>query len=322
MDTSSIGALTGTSDTKKKKEVNPGDGDAFASVMGQTQEAESEGSKKAGLINKEETPKEKADKADANKKRDAEQHDGQKETTQSDVAKDSKFKPKLNEFLQNSASKDPATLSMAERQLFQVGEFSAQQGKSLGGMAQMLAGHGIDMSSFSPQQVMSMLSRMDVKELGKVMSQLQASGFKVDEDSLKALKEQFDLQQNPGSDKTPPKDFNLQEFMSAGTPKDAGEAARQEQRRMVMDQILSNIEVRNVANQTEMNLRLNPEYLGEVKITLFHDDEGGVRAKFQTTSKLTSEVLSESKDDLMSQARGKGVRIGTMDVEFVEELSA
>ena len=319
MDTSSIGALTGTSDSKKKKsEASPGDADAFASVMGQASEPEG-GGKKSDLISKEESAKEKADKADASKKKEAERDN--KEAAKADKRKDAVAQGKVSDFLKNTASKDPATLSMAERQTFRLGEFAAQNNKPMGGMAQMLASQGIDMTSFSPQQIMSLLSRMDVQELGKMMSQMQTSGFKVDEESLKQLKEQLNaqMQNTPGKEAA---NFNLQDFMSAGMPKEAGEAARQEQRKAVMDQILSNIEVRNVANQTEMQLRLNPEYLGEVKISLIHDEDGGIRATFQTTSKATSEVLNENKEDLMDQARGKGVRIGSMDVEYVSELSA
>lgn len=320
MDTSSIDALTGTSDSKKRKpEASPGDADAFASVMGQASEPEGGGGKKSDLISKEESAKEKADKADASKKREAERDD--KDAAKADRKKDAVAQGKVSDFLKNTASKDPATLSMAERQTFRLGEFAAQNNKPMGGMAQMLASQGIDMNSFSPQQIMSLLSRMDVQELGKMMSQMQTSGFKVDEESLKQLKEQLNaqMQNTPGKEQA---NFNLQDFMSAGMPKEAGEAARQEQRKAVMDQILSNIEVRNVANQTEMQLRLNPEYLGEVKISLIHDEDGGIRATFQTTSKATSEVLNENKEDLMDQARGKGVRIGSMDVEFVSELSA
>ena len=36
-------------------------------------------------------------------------------------------------------------------------------------------------------------------------------------------------------------------------------------------QLLTLPDEENVANQTEMQLRLNPEYLGEVKISLLHD---------------------------------------------------
>jgi len=47
-----------------------------------------------------------------------------------------------------------------------------------------------------------------------------------------------------------------------------------------------------------------------------------VKAKFSTTSKLTREVLSENKNEFMDRARGNGVRIGSMDVELVDDILA
>lgn len=317
METNSIGTLTGTADTKKKKDAAPGDADAFAQAMGQVSEAESEGEKKAQLIAKDDSNKDKAAKPDSDKKQEVAGKDDKGKGVKGRHAKGS-----IGDYLENIASKDPATLSMAERATFQLGEFAKKGTGGMSGMAQMLASQGIDMSSFSPQQIMSLLSRMDTKELGKMMSQMKMTGGTFDEDSLKKLQEQLNANNQAHKNTQQPGNFNLESFMAAGMPKEAGEAARQEQRRMVMDQILSNIQVRNVANQTEMQLRLNPEYLGEVKITLVHDDDGGVKAKFSTTSKVTSEVLAESKNELMEQAAGKGVRIGSMDVEYVDSLSA
>lgn len=319
METNNIGALTGTADVKKKKESSPGDADAFASAMGQASGAESDGEKKAQLISKEESSKDKAAKADADKKN---LPQDSKHDPQSKNAKGQQAKGSVGDYLRNIASKDPATLSMSERATFQLGEFSQKGSTGLGGMAQMMAGQGIDMSGFSPQQIMSLLSRMDVKELGKMMSQMKMTGANFDEDMVKKLQEQANANTQAQQAAKEPGNFSLESFAAAGMPKEAGEAARQEQRRMVMDQILTNIQVRNVANQTEMQLRLNPEYLGEVKITLVHDEEGGIKAKFSTTSKVTSQVLAESKDELMEQAAGKGVRIGSMDVEFVEDIGA
>ena len=312
MDSSSIGALTGTTDTSKKKKssASPGDADAFASAMGEADKGE--GSDKAELISKEKSSKEKeADKADA-KKREAEQAD--KQTAKKEEVKHQKG-GKIDDYLQNIKSKDPAALSMAERQAFRVGEFASGAKKPMSGVMQMLQGQGIDMTSFSPQQIMSLLSRFDTKELGKMMSQMKALGVKVDDETVAQLKEQMNNVKEPSN-------FNIQDFAAAGMPKEAGETARAEQRRAVMDQLLTKIQVRNVANQTEMQLRLNPEYLGEVKISLLHDKEGGVKATFQTTSKLTREILAENKDELMEKARSNGVRIGDMDVEFVDELTA
>ena len=322
MDTNTIGTLTGTADSSKKKKdsVNPGDADAFASAIGEVAESEGDGDKKAELINKDESAKEKADKAVADEKR--EKFADRSKEIDSKKAKGRHAKGSVGDYLKNISSKDPATLSMAERSAFRLGEFSGKASASpAGGMAQMLAQQGIDMSGFSPQQIMSLMSRMDTKELGEMMSQMNMDGSKLDEEGLAQLKEQVTATlKNTG--KEAPANFQMDNFMSAGLPKEAGESARAEQRRNVMDQLITEIQVRNVANQTEMQLRLNPEYLGDVKIKLTHGEDGKVKANFETTSKLTSEILAESKDELMEQARDNGVSIASMDVSYVDEITA
>ena len=154
--TSTIGALTGTADNSKKKtgSTNPGDADAFASAIGEVAESEGDGDKKAELINKDESVKEKDDKAALDKKRDA-RVDKQNEVSSKKV-KGRHAKGSVGDHLKNISSKDPATLSMTERSAFRLGEFSGKGSSSpSGGMAKMLAQQGIDMSGFSPQQIMS-----------------------------------------------------------------------------------------------------------------------------------------------------------------------
>ncbi len=311
MESSNINTLTGVAgDSRPKKDTatSAGNADAFASAMGEAGGA-AEG-KKADLI----------DRPDAAK---------DKDVAKKDQAAEAKPEPKkadgrVSEYLKTKANADPATLSMVEKGAFRVGEFApgAQAGGPATGLAQMLAQQGIDVSGFTPQQLKSMMSRMDTKEMGKMLSGVSAETSKsvqADEKTLKDLKDKLAQASQNAPAEAPA--FNIEALVGAGVSKEAGEAARAEQRRQIMDQILAQIDVKNVANQTEMTLRLNPEYLGEVKITLVHDDEGGVRADFQTTSKATREVLSESSEELISQARGKGVRIGAMNVSLVDDIA-
>jgi flagellar hook-length control protein FliK len=315
MESSSINTLTGLGDKRVKKETGSvgGNADAFQTAMGEAGAGEVE-NKKADLIQRDAKDSDKAKDAAAESK---------------DSGKDvKKSEGRLSDYVKNIQSKDPATLSMVEKSAFRMGEFSANPktaGSPASGLAQMLASQGIDVSGFSPEQIKGLLSRMDTKELGKMLSQARIetganSSLAQDEKHLKDLKEK--LVQAAQNSPVEQQAFNLEQLISAGSSKTAGEAARAEQRRQIMDQILAQIDVRNVANQTEMNLRLNPEYLGEVKISLVHDDEGGVKALFKTTSKATREVLDESSADLINQARGKGVRIGSMAVQLVDDVEA
>lgn len=315
MESSSINTLTGVAEKRPKKDTGSagGNADAFETAMGEAGASETE-AKKADVIER--------DNKEA-------EHGKEQAADAKGEAKDKRADGKLSDYVKNMQGKDPATLSMVEKGAFRVGEFANSNPKMAGspasGLAQMLASQGIDVSGFSPEQIKGLMSRMDTKELGKMMANAKIesnpnSTLAQDEKHLKDLKEK--LVQAAQNTPIEQQAFNLEQLVSAGTSKEAGEAARAEQRRQVMDQILAQIDVRNVANQTEMNLRLNPEYLGEVKITLVHDDEGGVKAMFKTTSKATREVLDENSAELIDQARGKGVRIGSMAVSLVDDIEA
>lgn len=309
METSSINTLTGVGDKRPKQDAgsSASNSAAFQTAMGEAGARGAE-EKKADLI-----------------ERDQKESDKAKEPEVKERGSDGKrVEGKVSDYVKTMQSKDPATLSMVEKSAFRVGEFANQapaSGPSTA-LAQMLASQGIDVTGFSPQQLKGLMSRMDTKEIGKLLSQMKTEhpNQAADEKHLKDLKDKL----AQASQNTPVENraFNLEQLVHAGVSKDTGEAARAEQRRQIMDQILAQIDVRNVANQTEMNLRLNPEYLGEVKISLVHDDEGGVKAMFKTTSKATREVLADSSDELISEARGKGVRIGSMAVELVDDIEA
>jgi len=99
------------------------------------------------------------------------------------------------------------------------------------------------------------------------------------------------------------------------------ENAQMRRRREVVDQIVQHMELRNLANRDELHLKLNPEYLGELKIKLTQGEGGVVSAHFQTTSEETREVLKESRSDLRKRVEDRGIRLGNIDVDLVDELA-
>lgn len=320
MDSSnSINTLTGAAEPTKKKPSQAGDSGAFQAAMGEA--AGKEGKDTELIEGKQVAAKEAEEKAETKKK--AAKAEDARLAMNKKGAKGPKAKgadPRVAGYQNKVGTQNPATLSMLEKQAFRLGEFSTDR-QPLGNLAQMLASEGLDLKSFSPQQLKSLMSRMDSKELGKMMSGMNKEGdpSKMDEGSLKNLKEQANADTQKQAKEQP--GFDLQALTGAGLSKEAGESARADQRRKVLDQILSHIQVRNVANQTEMQLRLNPEYLGEVKIQLVHDENGEISAKFETTSKTTREILTENKEELLEQARDKGLKLGKMDVALVDEIA-
>ena len=99
-----------------------------------------------------------------------------------------------------------------------------------------------------------------------------------------------------------------------------GAADQARDRQSVIDQILQKIEVRNFNQRTELNLKLNPEYLGELRVQLVHSADGGVSANFETTSRRTRQLLKEAESELHAQAKEKGIRLGAMNFTVVDQV--
>jgi flagellar hook-length control protein FliK len=81
------------------------------------------------------------------------------------------------------------------------------------------------------------------------------------------------------------------------------------------------MELRNLASKDELFLKLNPEYLGELKIKITHNDKGEVSAQFITTSDETREVLNESRSELRKKVEEKGINLNRIEVDLVDELA-
>lgn len=91
-------------------------------------------------------------------------------------------------------------------------------------------------------------------------------------------------------------------------------------RQQVINQIVDHMEMRNLANRDELHLKLNPEYLGELKIKLTKGENGEISAQFITTSDETKEVLQDSRSELRTRVEGKGLKLGTISIAKVDDL--
>ena len=111
------------------------------------------------------------------------------------------------------------------------------------------------------------------------------------------------------------------ENAASSSLKEAGQVERSQQTQQVIDQIVTHMEIRNFANKDELQLRLNPEYLGELKIKLTQTKDGELSAQFITDSEETREVLTESRNQLREHIEGKGMRLRQIEVEMVDSLA-
>lgn len=97
------------------------------------------------------------------------------------------------------------------------------------------------------------------------------------------------------------------------------EAERNVKREEVIKQIIQQVEMRNLGNRTELALKLNPEFLGEMKLRLLFGDNQ-VTAEFNTVSPAVRQAIEESREELISALQKKGVKVGRVNVKLVEEI--
>jgi hypothetical protein len=106
----------------------------------------------------------------------------------------------------------------------------------------------------------------------------------------------------------------------AANESEKADAARNVKREEVIRQIIQHVELRNIGNRTELSLKLNPEYLGEMRIKLIKDGEN-ITAQFQTVSPVVREAIEESQEELMSTLNEYGVKLNKVKVDLVDEVA-
>lgn len=305
MDRTTVSGMMGVSNQKEtKKKEDKGDPNSFSSALDEA--VNDKGDKK---------PEKKEEVAKADKKKAEQKEAERQETDKKEVkGKQTKATKKVQNLLHNIAFKDSSTLSVFERHNFQVGEF-AKDKVGLTDLQRMLANKGLQVKDLSYQQLQRLAEQSSPKELQKMIDSFlaESKGEKV-----AVSKEQAAASgsMNHG---------NLEQMLAdeAAVVKETQKSdtsAAQQERQKVLDQILAQVKVRNLANQTEMSLRLNPEYLGEVRIQLTHD-ESGVRARFETTSQKTKSILAEAEEELMAGINDKGIRMNKMEVRLVDDVN-
>jgi len=98
------------------------------------------------------------------------------------------------------------------------------------------------------------------------------------------------------------------------------DAARNVKREEVIRQIIQHVELRNIGNKTELSLKLNPEYLGDMKLKLTKDGDR-ITAEFQTVSPVVREAIEESREELMSALNEYGIKLSSVRVDLVEDVT-
>lgn len=299
----SSGAVGKTESRKAEKE----DGDAFSAALGEASK-DKESKSKDTKASKAEAREKEARKLEARDQEDKQKAAAQAKTPTSSVQ------------MQKLMKKNVDTLSLSEKQALRVAEFANE--------AEQQARKSV--SAAPPQaQAQTQPGAATAKGQRSTPGEVAARGAsslarpgleaeRVDEKTRKAVEELQSREQPKGGA------GNLDQLLAreskfAEEMQKTGQVERAQERQSVIDQIMQQIEVRNFANRTELNFKLNPEYLGELSVKLVHSDDG-VRADFETSSKRTRDLLREGEEDLRTQAGQKGVRLKAMRFTVVDSV--
>lgn len=316
MDGNMISSLMGTSSTSesKPKRTDAPDGDAFSKVM---DEAGGKSHSKSGKDLVDEKSDKDTDKKEEKKKQAKAEHEEFLRTT---GQASEQMPPHLRKMMHVNLD----VLSMAERQSLRVGEFSND---AVAKQAQQQYQQEAKKQP-TPQKSNAAEAKLNQMSLGQTPAPVQAANERPEvvqerKPTEKDAAEFEKISKEVAGEKGP---VNLEKMMEQEAKaleqtNKAGAAERAQQRQSLMDQIMTQIEVRNLANKTELHLRLNPEYLGELKLNLVHSPDG-IKAEFMTTSRVTRDLLAEGQDELKDMAKGKGIRLGTVNFRVVDRLDS
>lgn len=298
-----IVGTSGASPTSTKTTREKGDADAFSRELDKATGDREEAGKTRTIIS-DEKPSKKDEPRDAARRAEAERAESLDQKLQQ------KHLSKLNGYLFDLAYKNPDTLSLGEKQSMRLAEFSAIGLHDLRGM---LTERGLQFRDLSFAQLAMVTRDGSRNQVSTALDQLvrereQERDGKEFEKLVGETQPQKDLA----------RELRSVQLTAEVKAQHQVEDARQN-RQVVIDQILQHIEVRNLANKTELSLKLNPEYLGDLRIKLVHGKEG-IKAEFETTSRTTREVLEENEEELRSKVADRGVRLNEVTVRLVETV--
>lgn len=230
-------------------------------------------------------------------------------------------------YLYQLAYKNVDTMSLAERQALKADKAS-RDGVGFKDLQRMMSEQGMKLRDLSCTQLADLTrtnSRNSVSQALETIAkekkeEAQAVAPGTDGVAATNAASSASAQQSSEVKTSEAPSLAAAAVQNAQGPAPTQESAQARRRREVIDQIVNHMELRNLANRDELHLKLNPEYLGELKIQLVQKEGGEVSARFLTTSEDTREVLSESRSDLRKRVEDRGVRLGSIEVDLVEEL--
>lgn len=200
------------------------------------------------------------------------------------------------------SKKNPDSLSLAEKQLLRIDK-DGNNNVDTKQIQKALNEKGVKLNDLSSDQITKLMQTKDSKELyacidSIIKDNLKFGGTKEKDDS--SIKQIDGLK---GAEKS----------------KETGEAGKTK-REEVMQQILDHIEVRNLKMGDEVVVRLNPEYLGELKFRVFTSKDKKAEVEFITESKEVKAIINENSHELVTALEKKNLTVSNIKVNLIDKF--
>lgn len=207
--------------------------------------------------------------------------------------------------------KDRDVLSLSQKQTLGLNADGAS-GVSADEFQRMMASRNLKLNDMNMHQLSQLMQRSSKEQitsfLDKMVNEQRKAGGENAAGNLAGGVS------GTASEGSAPTDPSLADLKAERT-----EAERSVKREEVIKQIIQHAELRDVGNRTELSLKLNPEYLGEMKLKLIlKGDE--VTAEFNTVSPYVREAIEESHGELFEALASKGIKVAKIAVNLVDKV--
>ncbi|MCD4782496.1 MAG: flagellar hook-length control protein FliK [Candidatus Eremiobacteraeota bacterium] len=238
-----------------------------------------------------------------------------------------KMNPTLN-YLYNLMYKNPDALSLAEKNSLGL-EKNPELNAGFNELKKLLMDRGLKVSNLTFNQ-MAKLTRCETRSqitafLDKLADEKQ-KGFNREKDQsiqVEKGKEKVATKQGIQRGDSLDKQLNtmtkLTHVMKDDQTAEAEKSTRQLKREEVINQIIDHLEVKNLGKKTELTMKLNPEYLGNLKMKITYE-EGRMVTRFETTSRDVRKLLKDGMRELLKEFGRKGLKVDRTDVKLVESI--
>lgn len=238
-------------------------------------------------------------------------------------AKLDKPAPGSREYIHDQMYKNPDTMTMAEKRALNLptnNDSNRLNATEMAEMRAMAAERNINLRDLTAMQLNNADKSVKAENEVNAKEFAKALGEKEGKDGKGAKEAGGAAASEKSEGKVIDKSLADAVMRHAEDAKNAQANSPLKRRQQVVNQIVEHMEMRNLANRDELHLKLNPEYLGELKIKLTKGENGEISAQFLTTSDETREVLRDSRSELRTRVESTGLKLGTISIAKVDDL--